>query len=58
MTRKGIRMVIDDLSMQVFHIQDKRERLNEEEARLRARIQELEVDLQEPIVGLPIVQVG
>jgi len=58
MTRKGIRMVIDDLSMQVFHIQDKRERLNEEEARLRARIKELEVDLQEPIVGLPIVQVG
>jgi hypothetical protein len=51
-------MVIDDLSMQVFHIQDKRERLNEEEARLRARIKELEVDLQEPIVGLPIVQVG
>lgn len=43
MTSQGAQSLIDNLSMRVFEIQETKERLTEEETRLRLRIIELEV---------------
>lgn len=60
MTPKGAAMVIESLSLRVFQIQDMRDRLNIEEARLKTRIVELEKirDGVPPAVQIsPIIEV-
>lgn len=42
MTPKGAEIVIESLSLRVFQIQDMRDRLDAEEATLKARLVELE----------------
>lgn len=60
MTPKGAAMVIESLSLRVFEIQERRERLNQEEAQLQARIRELELirDNGEPLVPTRIIVVN
>ena len=60
MTPKGAAMVIESLSLRVFEIQERRERLNQEEAQLQARIRELELirDNGEPLVPTQIIVVN
>lgn len=55
MTRVGKQMIIDALAMQVFDVDERIAKLNEDKKRLQTRIMELEAerDLITPVV--PIV---
>lgn len=59
MTRKGAQHIIETLSLRIFELQERRDKINAEEAELRARIVELEKVTDDPeITPQRIVVVG